>query len=194
MADQPIPEQSSTGKPTQNYLKKFGLIALAIVLIGLWLLSLSNSPKRDATCSTSDHKDHGDCLMHQEAQVALRQIYEAEKVFHARHHRYGNFDEIGFSLPETNNRYTYRIDESGKPGTIIKSSKFSPPRCGRLVPVRANFSNTHFIATAEGFLSSDNYLHAWHINELGQGLEKPDIHGGWPLSEQLVMDCVAERR
>jgi Tfp pilus assembly protein PilE len=62
-----------------------------------------------------------------EARTNLGGLYVSETVFHEEKKRYGTFEEIGFTLGGTSSgtcktcRYTYRIDTSGKPGTVISA-------------------------------------------------------------------------
>ncbi len=114
-----------------------------------------------------------------EAKSILGGIYVAEKAFYEERKRFGTLEEIGFTLPGSN-RYTYRIDSSGSPGTII------PPRRGGrrethqgLVEtplticdpspdntvVRAAYSSTGFTATATGNIDNDMIRDQWHIND-----------------------------
>jgi len=106
-----------------------------------------------------------------EARTNLGGIYVAEKAYFEKHKRYGTFEEIGYVVPG-NNRYTYRIDVSGKPGTMI------PARNGSTTPdntvVHAGFSATGFTATATGNIDNDPTIDQWHVNDAKQGLDKAD--------------------
>ncbi|MGH7146800.1 MAG: hypothetical protein ACREI9_02515 [Nitrospiraceae bacterium] len=87
-------------------------------------------------------------------------IYAAEMAYYQKHKRYGTFDEIGFTLAQKPHRYTYRIDVSGKPGTVIPASS------GQVTPdntvVAAGFSATGFTATATANIDGDPVLDQWH--------------------------------
>jgi hypothetical protein len=64
-----------------------------------------------------------------EAKVNLGGIYTAEMAYYQTHKRFGNFSELGFELGGSRTsgtcntcRYTYRIDRSSAPGTIISGT------------------------------------------------------------------------
>ncbi len=100
-----------------------------------------------------------------EAMTTLGQIFVAETAFYGKHGRYGAFDEIGFVLPGKSNRYTYRINTSGAPGTVI------PAKDGTLTPdntiIHAGISpdGMSFTATATANLDGDPTLDQWHVND-----------------------------
>jgi len=108
-----------------------------------------------------------------EAKTNLGVIWVKEHEFFQEHKRYGTFEEIGFSIPGKLNRYTYRIDVSGRPGTVI------PGKDGTVTPdntvVPAGFSATGFTATATANLDNDSTLDQWHVNDQKQGLGKADV-------------------
>ncbi len=100
-----------------------------------------------------------------EAKNHLGGIFVAEVSFFGEVGRYGTFDEIGFALAGNSHRYTYRIDNSGKPGTVI------PTKIGSLTPdntvVHAGVSTNgqSFTATATANLDDDPTLDQWHVND-----------------------------
>jgi Tfp pilus assembly protein PilE len=108
-----------------------------------------------------------------EAGTNLGGIFAAEKMYYEKHKRYGTFEEIGFEVTRNTNRYTYRIEHSGKPGTVI------PTRGEQALPdntvTLAGFSATGFTATATGNIDDDTTLDQWHVNDQRQGLDKADV-------------------
>jgi type IV pilus assembly protein PilA len=110
-----------------------------------------------------------------EARSNLGGIWLAEKTFYEAHKRYGTFDEIGFKLAGPT-RYTYRIDQTGTPGTVILGTGVA----GRPVApdnsvVPAGFTATGFTATATANIDNDPTIDQWHINDAKQGLNKADV-------------------
>lgn len=100
------------------------------------------------------------------AKVNLRSIHAAETAFLREHHRYGTLEEIGFRPISAKDPYTYRIDGTGAPGTVVPGR-----RDGSLTPdngfVRAGLSldPPGFTATATANLDGDAALDEWHIND-----------------------------
>ncbi len=110
-----------------------------------------------------------------EARIILNAIHEAEGAFYKKHHRYGTFDEIGFVVPnERWTRYTYRLDDSGKPGTIIGPTHSLATHAKTAVP--AGFTAMGFTATAIGNIDGDPTLDQWHVNDLKQNLRQADVN------------------
>ncbi len=111
-----------------------------------------------------------------EAKIYLNAIYVAQKIFYKEHKRYGTFDEIGFGFaPSHSNRYTYRIDNSGKPGTAFpaKDGTFTPENT--VVHAGISPDGQHFTATATGNIDDDPTLDQWHLNDIKEILWKADV-------------------
>jgi len=108
-----------------------------------------------------------------EARTNLGGVYVAEKAFFEEHKRYGTFEEIGYTFASKTNRYTYRIDVSGKPGTVIPANKGEVAPDNTKVP--AGFSATRFTATATANIDSDTTIDQWHVNDAKQGLQQADV-------------------
>jgi hypothetical protein len=97
-----------------------------------------------------------------EAKVNLSRIYLAEQQFYADHGRYGTLDEIGFGITEERwTRYTYRIDSSGSPGTIVGPTHSLGTSDNSIAP--AQLSPKDFVATATGNIDGDGTIDQWHI-------------------------------
>lgn len=110
-----------------------------------------------------------------EARVNLGRMYVEEKAFYARHKRYGTFEEIRFAIPGNTNRYTYRIDRSGKPDTIIPAGDGVATPENTVVQAGLSPDGQHFTATAARNIDTDATIDQWHVNDLKQGLERADV-------------------
>lgn len=108
-----------------------------------------------------------------EARMNLGAIYVAELAFYRTHGRYGTFDEIGFSVPGSAHRYTYRIDGSGRPGTVIPAGNGTAMPDNSRVP--AGFGPAGFTATATADIDADPTLDQWHVNDAKCCLDRADV-------------------
>ncbi len=100
-----------------------------------------------------------------EARIHLREIFDAETAFWFEFVRYGTFDEVGFTLDGHSTRYTYRIDNSGKPGTVFpaKNGAFTPENT--VVHAGVSADGRHFTATATANIDLDATIDQWHISD-----------------------------
>lgn len=114
-----------------------------------------------------------------EAKATLVGIRAAEMEFYEEHKRFGNFEEISFALTGTRNRYTYRIDHSGAPGTMIPSGVGKVTPDDMIVPAGISADGQGFTATATGHLDNDDTIDQWHINDIMQGLPTADVNDVW---------------
>lgn len=140
------------------------LIYFALIIGGIWNIyfvpNLSVMPKQGRQS---------------EAKVNLAGIYSAEMKFYEKHKRFGSLAEIGFEPFQPNGlKYTYRIDNSGRPGTVI------PPTGGKpMTPensfVAAGWNTQGFTATATGHIDNDDTVDQWHINDSKQGWTVADM-------------------
>ncbi len=113
-----------------------------------------------------------------EARTVLGMIFMAETSFLYNMGRFGTFDEVGFEPPGHSTRYTYRIDNSGEPGTVF------PAKDGTLTPdntiIHAGISpdGKSFTATATANLDNDPTLDQWHVNDSQRELfhDTNDLH------------------
>ena len=137
---------------------------LAIVVGGIGLLASVVIP----SCLNYPRK-----ARQAEAKTNLRNIWQAEKTFYDTHKRYGTFEEIGFKPPQ-HARYTYRIDQTGRPGTVIKGYSDVPDTFDNSV-VPSGFSATGFTATATANIDNDPTLDQWHVNDAKQDMNKADV-------------------
>jgi Flp pilus assembly protein TadD len=96
--------------------------------------------------------------------------------FYKEHKRYGTFEEIGFRLDGKNNRYTYRIDASGRPGTMISAGIGQATPDNTIVSAGISPDGQAFTATATGQLDNDDTLDQWHVNEIKHDLRRPDVN------------------
>jgi len=112
-----------------------------------------------------------------EARTNLGGILVSETAFYEEHKRYGStFEEIGFSLPGKTNRYTYRIDVSGKPGTIIPAGRGEVTPDNSVVQAGISPDGQHFIATATANLDCDATIDQWHVNDAKCCLTQADVN------------------
>ncbi len=125
---------------------------------------------------------------HTEAKTNLGGIHVSELAFYGEHLRYGSFREIGFALRGDSNRYCYRspANGGGGPSTGTPNVDLLTARTGEvwsdnvLVPsggaVPGAAMAAGFTATAVSNIDGDPTLDQWHINDLHQGLDLPDVN------------------
>lgn len=109
-----------------------------------------------------------------EVRMNLGGIYAAEMSFYDARKRFGNFEEIGFTLPGTTNRYTYRIDGSGARGTVIPNGTGQATGDNTVVPAGISPGGQGFTATATANLDADATIDQWHVNDRKDCLLRPD--------------------
>jgi len=111
-----------------------------------------------------------------EAKNILGGIFVAETSFFGDVERYGTFDEIGFALAGNSHRYTYRIDNSGKPGTVFpaKDGTFTPDNT--VIHAGISADGQSFTATATANLDDDPTIDQWHVNDTKRNLQEPDVN------------------
>ncbi len=117
----------------------------------------------------------------------LSRVFASEVTFYAEEHRYGSFDEIGFSLTGVSNRYTYRSPAAGGAGgstgtaavDLINSQGGVTRPENTVVPSGARTYGpgvpATFTATATGNIDADPALDQWHVNDTRGGLVDPDV-------------------
>ncbi len=111
-----------------------------------------------------------------EARTHLRGIYVAETAFWEELGRYGIFDEAGFTLEGNSHRYTYRIDNSGKPGTVFPATYGTLTPDNTVVQAGVSADGQSFTATATGNLDTDPTIDQWHVNDIKENLRKADVN------------------
>jgi type IV pilus assembly protein PilA len=123
-----------------------------------------------------------------EARTNLGGIFVSETSWFGENSRYGSFQETGFTIASTSNRYTYRSPANG--GNAGSAGQQGVDRCntnagcqatgGTAIaegPVASGASTTApagFTATAAGDIDSDATIDAWHVNDIKQNLTQPD--------------------
>jgi len=114
-----------------------------------------------------------------EARTNLGGIFVAETSFFGERGRYSDFQEIGFALAGSANRYTYRAQRTAQVGTNVTSGAVQIIAAGiGLAAVegtlRADSTAMGFTATAAANLDQDPTLDQWHVNDLKLNLAAPD--------------------
>ena len=121
-------------------------------------------------------KSHYAILARQaEARNNLGMIWVREQEFLQKHKRYGTFEEIGFVLGSKTNRYTYRIDVSGKPGTMIPAGIGPVTPDNTVVSAAISSDGQHFTATATANIDADATIDQWHVNDAKCCLDRADV-------------------
>ncbi len=118
-----------------------------------------------------------------EARTNLGGIFISQMAFYSELVRFGAFNEIGFSLAGSANRYTYRSGVGGAAGGVTTNTDGSDriPQgvgtcCDPEGSVVARNSINGFTATAAGNLDNDATYDQWHVNDAKQGLKTPDTN------------------
>ncbi len=152
--------------------KGFTLIELMIVvaIIGiLAAIAIPNFLKYQAKARQS------------EARINLGGIFVAETSFYGERARYSNFDEIGFALAGSSNRYTYRAMLTTQAGTTVSAGAVQVISAGvgsiegEGTPAALSAANG-FTATAAANLDTDTVLDQWHVNDIKQDLLTADTN------------------
>jgi len=156
--------------------KGFTLIELMIVvaIIGiLAAIAIPNFLKYQAKSRQS------------EAKTNLGGIFVAETSYFGERANYGNFQQVGYALAGSANRYTYRSGgadpgngTNGGATTDTNQLDRIPQGVGvccdaQMAPTALN-STQGFTATAAGNLDQDAALDNWHVNDVKQNLQIAD--------------------
>ncbi len=154
--------------------KGFTLIELMIVvaIIGiLAAIAIPNFLKYQAKSRQS------------EAKTNLGGIFVAETSYLGEQAQYGNFQQIGYALAGSSNRYTYRSG-AASPGFGASTNTDGVDRIPQGVgaccdaeaaaPNAALTSANGFTASAAGNLDTDVLLDQWHVNDIKQNLQVAD--------------------
>ena len=149
--------------------KGFTLIELMIVvaIIGiLAAIAIPNFLKYQAKARQS------------EARINLGGIFVAETSFYGERARFSDFDEIGFALAGSLNRYTYRAMLTTQSGTTVSTGAVQVINAGvgsienEGSPAAVSAANG-FTATAAANLDTDTVLDQWHVNDVKTELLTP---------------------
>ena len=128
-----------------------------------------------------------------EARVNLGGIFTAEVSYLASNQRYGSFEEIGYTITGTTNRYTYRSPPNGGNAgnaaaqgiDLFASGAGQSAVGGTVVPqtgtfvlaaasVVAGVISPQFTAAATGNIDGDATTDEWHVNDRKQNLLAAD--------------------
>lgn len=120
-----------------------------------------------------------------EAKSNLAAIFVSEISFFGENSRYGSFNEVGYTLGGTSNRYTYRSPANGGAATSSGTAGVDliPAGIGANTPentVVPSGATTglpgSFTATATGNVDSDPTPDEWHVNDNKRNLQNPDTN------------------
>jgi type IV pilus assembly protein PilA len=127
-----------------------------------------------------------------EAKTNLGAVFVAETSYFGEQSRYGSFNEVGWVLTGTSNRYTYMGPAAGgsaagsQQGTEVCFSnagcnttggtqiQYCQVGCSASVPAAASTNPPGFTATAAANLDNDPAIDSWHVNDIKQNLQDPD--------------------
>ena len=123
-----------------------------------------------------------------EARTNLGAIFVSEVAYFGENARYGSFQEVGYALAATTNRYTYRSPANGGAAgsTGAAAVDMLPAGIGTnspentIVPSGATVAGAGiagaFTATACGNIDGDATIDQWHVNDVKQNLMIPDVN------------------
>lgn len=124
-----------------------------------------------------------------EAKTNLGGVFVAQTSFFGEQSTFGSFDQIGFALAGSSNRYTYR--SGGKsPGGGVTSGTANVDLINPRGGLAASVENTvvaaknsavgaprpGFTATATSNLDNDPTIDEWHVNDIKLDLQNPDAN------------------
>ena len=122
-----------------------------------------------------------------EARTNLGGIFVAETSYFGENSRYSGFQEIGFTLAGTSNRYTYRTMGTTVAAGVVSAGAVEAINAGigTVNPdnttaaaggAGATSSGNGFTATAVANLDNDPTVDSWHVNDIKQNLQNADIN------------------
>ncbi|TAJ26018.1 MAG: prepilin-type N-terminal cleavage/methylation domain-containing protein [Nitrospirae bacterium] len=117
-----------------------------------------------------------------EVKVNLSGIFATELAFFGENSRFSGFQDIGFALAGSANRYTYRAMATSVTGGVVSAGAVQAINAGigTVTPdntiIAATSSGTGFTATATANLDNDPTIDQWHVNDLKQNLQTPDVN------------------
>lgn len=116
-----------------------------------------------------------------EVKTNLGGIFIAEWTYFGETSRFSGFNDIGFALAGTSNRYTYRTRATAVSGGVVNPGavEIFAPGIGSLTPEHTLYaaasSTTGFTATATSDLDADPTIDQWHVNDLQVGINQADV-------------------
>jgi type IV pilus assembly protein PilA len=117
-----------------------------------------------------------------EAKTNLSAVFVAETAYFSEQGRYGSFQEAGYNLAGTTNRYTYRSPAAGGAAASSGAAGVDFIGCGQPAgctnptdaapaqPSAASLAPAGFTASAVANLDSDATIDGWHVNDVKGGL------------------------
>ena len=111
-----------------------------------------------------------------EAKFNLSGVFVSESSYFGELSQYGTFNQIGFAVAATTNRYAYRVGAGATAGTDLIPPGFGADE-GDNTSIPAGLSGAPdfgFTATATANLDRDATIDMWHVNDLKQNLQDPD--------------------
>lgn len=111
-----------------------------------------------------------------EARVNLSAIFVSEITYFGEFSRFGAFNQTGWILAASTNRYAYRVGAGTTVGTdLVPPSVGADPGDNTFVPADMSGAPAPgFTATATANLDRDVTIDMWHINDIKQDLQYPD--------------------
>jgi type IV pilus assembly protein PilA len=119
-----------------------------------------------------------------EAKTNLGAIFVAETAYFSEQNRYGSFNEVGYALAGTTNRYTYRSPAALGVGGSSNTNGIDRIVCGLpatctaapdsdgapAIPSNSAIVIVGFTASAVANLDSDATVDGWSVNDVKGGL------------------------
>jgi type IV pilus assembly protein PilA len=125
-----------------------------------------------------------------EARTNLGGVFVSETAFLGENGRYGSFQEVGFTLASSTNRFTYRSPAAlGTAGstsaqgvdmfqtqlpTVVAQAENTVVASNAAIAAGGNAAS--FTATATGNIDADAILDQWHVNDIKQNLTTADVN------------------
>jgi type IV pilus assembly protein PilA len=114
-----------------------------------------------------------------EARTNLSGIFVAETAFYGEQSRFSNFNDIGFALAGTSNRYTYRTHGTNTAGVdqgvAVINAGIGTVEAENTMVASAS-STSGFTATATANLDNDATVDMWHVNDIKINLQNVDVN------------------
>ena len=111
-----------------------------------------------------------------EARTNLSAIFVSETAYYGEQSVFGTFDQIGYALAGTTNRYAYRVGL----GTTVNVDLLPPGvgfDAGQNLIVASGLTAVPapgFTATATANLDNDIVIDMWHVNDIKRDLQNAD--------------------